>query len=370
MSFAFGSEFTVGIEEELLLVDEETLALASVTGDVLTAMRVDPRAAGHDAYAAQIELRSPASASASDAATAIAGLRSTAIAAAATPIGAGVHPNGAFGDADLVEGSRYEVVADQLRGLLRRTPESALHVHVGLPDEVTAVRAFNALRLHVPLLLGLAANSPLWFGRDSGLESARFVLSRTYPGRCIPRAVRDPADLEELASTTLEAAGLPNATFLWWDLRVHPRHGTLELREMDSQSTIEHVAALAALVRALVVEAASGGAPPDVPSEALDWSSFRAARDGTAATVLDGARPRPLADVARDAVERLRPVAREVGDEDALEGIEAILEANGAVRQRASFARGGMPRLLRDLVEDTARTGVPGVRAVEPARDG
>jgi gamma-glutamyl:cysteine ligase YbdK (ATP-grasp superfamily) len=135
----------------------------------------------------------------------------------------------------------------------------------------------------------------------------------------------------------------------------------VELREMDSQSSIEHVAALAALVRALVVEAASGEAPSDVPSEALDWSSFRAARDGAEATVLDGTRPRRLADVARDAVERLRPLARDVGDEDALEGIGAMLDENGAVRQRASFARGGMPRLLRDLVEDTARTGVPAV---------
>jgi carboxylate-amine ligase len=276
-------------------------------------------------------------------------------------MGSGLHPAAPFGSAELVDGSRYAVVADEVRGLLRRTPESALHVHVGPPDEETAVRVFNSLRLQVPLLIGLAANSPFWFGRDSGLQSARFVLSRAYPARCIPRSVRDLADLEDLAEITLTAAGLPDATFLWWDLRLHPRHGTVELREMDSQSSIEHVAALAALVRALVVEAASGEAPSDVPSEALDWSSFRAARDGAEATVLDGTRPRRLADVARDAVERLRPLARDVGDEDALEGIGAMLDENGAVRQRASFARGGMPRLLRDLVEDTARTGVPAV---------
>jgi glutamate---cysteine ligase / carboxylate-amine ligase len=359
MTFAFGSEFTVGIEEELFLVDEATLALAAVTDDVLGAMRVEPRAAGHDAYAAQIELRSPPSASAADAAEALARLRGTAIAAGATLIGAGLHPDGRFGDATLVEGHRYELVADQLRGLLRRTPESALHVHVGLPDERAAARAFNAMRLHVPLLVGLASNSPFWFGTDSGLSSARYVLSRAYPGRCVPRAVRDIGDLEQLAGETLAAAGLPDATFLWWDLRMHPRHGTLELREMDAQTSLEHAAAIAALVRALAVEAVDGPEPPDVPSEALGWASFRAARDGTDAVVLDGDVPRPLATVGREAARRVRPIAREAGDEDALDGIERVLEENGAARQRASSGRGGMPALLRGLAEETSRTTLP-----------
>jgi carboxylate-amine ligase len=352
---AFGSPYTVGLEEELLLVDRETLSLAPVTDDVLAAMRVGPREAGHDAYAAQIELRSPPSTSAAEATGHLARLREAAVAAGATLLGAGLHPDARPGDAELVEGSRYEVVAEELRGLLRRTPESALHVHVGLPDELAAVAAFNALRLHVPLLQGLAANSPYWFGRDSGLESARFALSRAYPGRGIPRAVADPDDLAELAAATLAAAGMPDATFLWWDLRVHPAHGTLELREMDSQCSLDHVASLAALVRALVVEAGEGPPPPDTPSEALAWSSFRAARDGTGALVLDGGTARPLRDVARATVQRVRPLARTLGDEDALDGVASMLEENGAAGQRAVFRASGMPALLRDLA---GRTGL------------
>jgi len=362
MTFPFGSELTVGVEEELFLVDETTHALTPMTGDVLDAMRVDPRSAGHDAYAAQIELRSRPSGSVADAVESLAGLRRGATAAGGTLLGAGLHPDGRFGDATLVEGHRYELVADQLRGLLRRTPESALHVHVGLPDGHAAARAFNAMRLHVPLLVGLAANSPFWFGTDSGLRSARYVLSRAYPGRCVPRAVHDIEDLEQLAGETLTAAGLPDATFLWWDLRMHPRHGTLELREMDAQASLEHVAAIAALVRALVVEALEAPEPPDVPSEALDWASFRAARDGTEASILDDDVPRPLADVARAAVRRVRPIARDLGDDDALDGIERVLEENGAARQCASFASGGMVGLLRSLVDETAATGLIAAR--------
>jgi glutamate---cysteine ligase / carboxylate-amine ligase len=355
---AFRSDFTVGLEEELLLVDPVTLELAPVTEDVLAAMRVDAREAGHDAYAAQIELRSPPSPSAAPAAGHLARLRGTARAAGATLLGSGLHPDAPFGEAELVAGSRYEVVAEQLRGLLRRTPESALHVHVGLPDEQTAIRVFNALRLQVPLLHGLAANSPYWYGTDSGLASARFALCRAYPGRRIPRPLRSPDDLEALASATLAAAGVSDATFLWWDLRLHPAYGTIELREMDAQASLEHVAALGALVRALVVEAADAPPAAELPSEALDWAAFRAARDGVAAVVLDGESARPLADIARETVARLRPQARAVGDEDALDGVAAILEAGGAARQRAAFAAGGMEGLLRDLVQQTGRGSV------------
>jgi carboxylate-amine ligase len=360
--FAFGSSFTVGIEEELLLVDEPTLELAPVTESVLATMAADPRDAGHDAYAAQLELRSRPESRVEDATAALAGLRALAARSGATLAGVGIHPTARLGDVELVEGSRYAVVADQLQGLLRRTPESALHVHVGLPDERAAVRAFNALRRHVPLLQGLAANSPFWFGSDSGLASARFVLSRSYPGRGIPRAVRDLAYLETLAASTLTAAGLHDATFVWWDLRLHPGFGTIELREMDAQASLDHVAALAALARALVVEASEApGSEPEIPSEALAWSAFRAARDGVDSLILEQGRTRPLADVAREAVVRLRPLAREAGDDDALEGVDAILAGGGAARRRAAFARGGMTDVLRDLVAET-RSAFPGDR--------
>jgi gamma-glutamyl:cysteine ligase YbdK (ATP-grasp superfamily) len=96
---------------------------------------------------------------------------------------------------------------------------------------------------------------------------------------------------------------------------------------------------------------------------ARGWAAFRAARDGTGATVLDGDTPRPLAQIARDTARRVRPLAREAGDEDALDGIEAILAAGGAARRRASFARGGMPEMLAALVDETAQTGLAAVHS-------
>jgi len=356
MTGPFGSDFTVGIEEEILLVDPETLELAPVAADVLARMAVgESSAAGHEAYAAQIELRSPPCESTEAAVAALARLRTAARDAGATLMASGLHPTGRLGDTPLVRTERYARVADEMRGLLRRTPESALHVHVGLPDERAAVAAFNALREQLPLLLGLSANSPWWFGRDSGFASARSVLVRSYPGRGIPEAMDDIEEAERRTDAMLVVADAPEPTFVWWDMRLHPEYGTLEIREMDTQSSLESVAALAALVRALTLEACEGRSADGRRSEVLSWSSFRAARDGVEAEILDGGALRPLRSVAARTVGRLRPWASEAGDADALDLVGCLLErGGGARRQRESYADGGVAELLGSLVEDTA----------------
>ena len=300
---------------------------------------------------------------------ALAERRASALGAGATLLASGVHPTAPFGDAELVPTERYERVADEMRGIVRRTPESALHVHIGMPDGQSAVRAFNALRRHMPLLLGLSANSPWWFGMDSGLASARSALVRAYPGRGIPEALRDVEDAEARVAAMLVVAGVPEPTFLWWDLRLHPAYGTIEVRELDVQSSLESAAALGALVRSLALEAQHDSPAPRERSELLNWSSFRAGRDGTEATILDDGALRPLREVALRTVARLRPLARESGDAEALEGVVRILErGGGAGFQRAAHARGGVARMLRALVDDTAdvsaRTGTRGAVAL------
>jgi carboxylate-amine ligase len=355
--FAAGHAFTIGLEEELLLVDSETLELSPAAARVLAAMDVDAAVAGHEAYAAQIELRSTPADSTAAAVADLAGLRTRAAEAGATLVGTGLHPGAIRGDAELVAKERYRRVAEALRGLIRQTPESALHVHVGMPDGECAVRAFNAVRTYLPLLQGLSANSPWWFGVDSGLASARSAVVRQYPGRGIPRALRDLDDWEELSGAAVAAGDLPDRSYLWWDVRLHPTYGTLEVREMDSQSSLEHVAALGALVRALALEGAETlrAARNDEPSESLAWSSFRAARDGTSATIIESGTLRPLAEIARATVSRLRPIASELGDEEALGSVETILSrGGGASRQRAAHANGGLRAMLRALAADTS----------------
>lgn len=355
-AFGSGRDFALGLEDELIIVDPRTHALAHTAVELLERLDV-PAADGMakpDTYAAMVELTAPVTARAAEATAAIAALRERVRAAGAIVLGAGIHPDGAHGDVVHFPAERYRTLDRQLRGLLRRTPTAAVHVHVGMPDPETAIRAFNGLREHLPVLGALAANSPFWFGTDSGMASARAALFRAYRGADLPRAFAGYADYAETVEQIVVAGALPDYTFLWWDARPHPRLGTVEVRAMDAQSSLRTVAGLAALVHALARrEAARRG--PWLPREAILEASFAAHRDGLDARLpLDGAL-RPARDVARATLDLARPYARDLGTDAELEEVERILaEGNGADRQRAAHARGGMPEVLRSLVAETA----------------
>jgi carboxylate-amine ligase len=337
---------TVGVEEELLLVDSTTYALVPDAAAVLTRLDgLPPGVAGHEAFAAEIELRSPAAPDAESATQAIREARAAARQAGATLMGAGLHPDAALGDAELVAKERYRRVENEMRGLIRRTPECALHVHVGMPDADAAVDALNGLREALPLLQALAANSPFWFGHDSGMASARAAIVRAYPGRGVPRAFANWDDYAQTADQALKAGDLPDYTYLWWDIRLQPRLGTVEVRELDAQAPLRDVAAIAGLVHALALRAIED--PPRRPTvpEALAWSAWMASRDGLDAAVLDAAGAR----------RSLRDIALETAaDLHVEEACRIAREGNGAERQRTAFAQGAMPGLLGELVRATS----------------
>jgi glutamate---cysteine ligase / carboxylate-amine ligase len=354
MDHAFGSgrPFTVGVEEELFLVKPPELGLAHDAERVLEAIeRSDGWEADHEAFASEIELRSKPESAPGEAVAALAAARGAALAAGATPMGCGLHPAAAFGDARLVRSERYERVEESMRGLIQRTPECALHVHVGVADWDTAITVFNGLRGWLPLLQALAANSPWWYGRDSGLASARAALVRAYPGRGVPRALLDRDDYEAALAAAAAGGGPRDYTLIWWDVRLHPRLGTVEVRELDSQSRLDEVAALAALIQALArFEAESRREPP--PTEAIAWSAFHAARDGLDAEVLADGRLVPVPEAARLALGAARPHSPQP---EALEEVERLLgDGGGAGRRRAAHRRGGMKEMLDELVKETA----------------
>jgi glutamate---cysteine ligase / carboxylate-amine ligase len=357
-----GRDFALGVEEELLTVDPTTLALTHTGVDVLSrfAVPADAGSAHPDTYAALVELSSPACANAEEGVRRIAALRALARDADATLLGAGIHPAGAFGDVVHVDEPRYDEIHAQLRGLLRRTPTCALHVHIGMPDAATAIRVFNGLREWLPLLQALAGNSPFWHGVDSGLATARAQLFRGYPRGDIPRVFASFEDFEESVAAVVAAGDAPDYTFLWWDIRPHPNLGTVEVRAMDAQSSLATIAGLTGLIHGLARAAAedpvgAGGTGSWSPREALMESSFRAARDGLRATLLYDGALTPVPEIARAAMARARPFARELGSDGALEQLERVLaDGAGADRQRAAFARGGMRAVLEHLAEETA----------------
>jgi carboxylate-amine ligase len=304
----------------------------------------------HDLYEAQIEIASPPSGDVSEALAALRRHRGEVRAAGGCLLGAGVHPSAEFGDVQIVDLERYRRECNNLRGIVQRTPDCALHVHVGMPDERTSIVVYNALGEHPPLLVGLSGNSAFWHGVDSGFSCTRMVLRRAYPRTEVPPSFRDWADYEQTVQYVLEAGEVPDYTFLWWDVRPHPNLGTVELRVMDAQASLRDVEALAALVHGLACHAGEHGAPPATTREALAESAFRATRDGVGATLWSGGRVRPLGEIAEEAVEMARPYAG-----DAVEDVlRMIREGNGADRQRAAFGRGGLREVLAQLVDETA----------------
>jgi carboxylate-amine ligase len=348
--FGSGEAFTVGIEEELLLVDADSLALAHVADRVLPGIELSRERADHEAFLAEIEVRSEPRRSAAEAVADLAAGRAAVRAAGGTPMAVGLHPSATFGDVRLVDSDRYRRVEGEMRGLIRRTPECALHVHVAMPSPDAAVAGLMGLREALPLVGALGAGSPFWFGVDSGLASARAAVVRSYPGRGLPPLLRDWEDYLQTLDGIAAGGGPRDHTMVWWDARLQPRLGTIELRELDVQTGLEETAGMAALVHALARRAAESPPRSLAPAEALHWSSFRAVRDGLDAELLFEGRLRPVREAARDLLDQL------TGQDDALEGVERILREGGApARQRAIHAENGMRGLLRHLAEKTAR---------------
>ena len=348
--FGESDAFTVGLEEELLLVDTEEQQLAH-TADTLLAESTLPRnRLDHEAFLAEVENRSEPAGSVTDAVAQLGEGRAAAADAGATLLAAGLHPDARLFDVELVKSERYERVEQQMQGLIKRTPECALHVHVGMPDTGAAVAAMNGIRERLPLLHGLGANSPYWFGSDSGMASSRAAVIRAYPGRGIPPVLRSWDQYLACLGAVRAGGGPTDHTMVWWDARPQPRLGTVELREVDVQTDLESAAAIAALARAIMRRAVEDPVSDPAPEQALHWSSFRAARDGLDAEIWFDGGPRPVREVAGAVLDRIG------GDADPeIDGIRRIVrDGNGADRQRAVFADGGMPALLRYLADVTA----------------
>jgi glutamate---cysteine ligase / carboxylate-amine ligase len=365
---AFGSApFALGIEEELLLVAPHPPHVPEQRASEMVG-RVDSPHVKPDVYEATVEIASSVCASAPEAAEELEMLRLALREAGATPAGGGMHPAAAFGDAAHVRHPRYDRIHSTMRGLLERTPTCALHVHVGMPDPETAISVCNRLRAYLPLLQALAAHSPFWHGRDSGFASARAQLFRGFPRAVIPRAFAGWDDYCGAVASWVAAGALPDYTYLWWDIRPHPRLGTVEVRAMDAQSRLATVGGLAALVHALAAACADGhGAVEE--SEVITESSFRAGRDGLAAAIWWRGALRPVREVAADALALARPYARDLDGAGSLEEIERVLrDGNGADRMRNAHAAGGMPAVLEGLVLEAAEPLYEYTRTTVPIR--
>jgi glutamate---cysteine ligase / carboxylate-amine ligase len=364
--FEAPSALTVGVEEEVMLVDARTLDLAPRAPAVLEALGGDPRFK-LEMPAAHLEIVLPPASSAAEVASALSVARRD-LARACEPLGllvagAGVHPFAApLGPVN--GGPRYESMVAQFGDIARSQLVCAFQVHVAVRPADRAMAVYNALRPFLPLVSALAAHGPIFEGRDTGLASARPPICELLPQQGMPPALT----WESYAQLA------PDPARWWWELRPHPAHGTLEVRVPDTQATVQEAGAIAAVVHALVArlaEEALPAGPPSPPAAARDADAApppppAAARDADAApppaptATLETARrvafqqglAGPLGPRVRALLDELEPFAARLGASSQLEHARSLAErGGGAARQRAVFARGGARAVVEDLVK-------------------
>jgi glutamate---cysteine ligase / carboxylate-amine ligase len=350
--------YTLGIEEEVMLLEPDHWSLAQSSDEVLAALsdELAPHASS-ETHAAVIELATGVHREVSGAVAELGALRQQLgdelRGMGLTAAAAGTHPSTIWAETQVSSSPRYRLLNDSLRVLARREPTMALHVHVGVPEPEAAVRMLNGFRRHLPLLLALSANSPFWQCRDVGFDSARTVIFQAFPRTGLPRRFESYGDYVRAVDALIASGAIPDPSFLWWDARLQPRLGTVEVRIMDAQSSLRDIAPLVALIQCLARREHRAGQTAPVPGiEVLSENRFLAARDGMDAQLIDTAwgRLTPAREMLKALVTECRPHAAELGCAAALEHVHDLMAANGAARQR-DFTAGtaGLESLVEHL---------------------
>ncbi len=361
---------TVGVEEELFVVDDETGHLSACAAEVIAAAahrdedKIEP-----ELQQAQVETGSAVCADLASLSASLTSLRRRLDAAARTRrarvLATGTHPSSPWEQAGGVSDSvAYRKLADDYGHLTDEQVVSGCHVHVGVDDPELAIQVMNRVRLDVPVLLALSANSPFWCGLDTRYASYRTEIFHRWPTTGLPEPFTSRAEYDALVATMHAVDAIDAPARLYWDLRPSARYPTLELRVADVPLTVEESVTVAGIFRALVVEATAqveAGEPALlVRPEILRAALWRAARYGLEGDLLDVRAPasRPAREVLDDLVERLRPHLDALGDTDLVcRGVHRVLEeGTGAERQRRAHARRGS---LEDVTEMIAAATVP-----------
>jgi carboxylate-amine ligase len=265
-------------------------------------------------------------------------------------------------DQRIVARPRYRDLISALRFVARQELLFGLHVHVAVDDPEAAIHVANGMRVHLAVLLALSTNSPFWRADRSGLMSTRTPIFRAFPRVGIPPAYQDFSHYCDEIDFMVRSGVMEDYTWLWYDVRPHPKFGTVEIRVCDGQTRVEHTLGLAALIQAMVKELAEhhaeGRALSDYPWQMLDENKWLAARHGLDGELVDLPTSERVATkvLARRLVDRLREHAQDLGSEAELEGIEDLVaRGSGAQRQVVVYeANHDLREVMAEIVDATA----------------
>jgi carboxylate-amine ligase len=373
--FGASDPYTLGVEEEYMLLDGETFDLVQHVDTVLASIsghELEPRIKP-ELMQSVIEIATPVCRNASGVEQELRKLRSYVTDVAREQglrVGsAGTHPFSLFERQRITARDRYRNLVDQMQYIARRELIFGLHVHVAVDDPEKAVQVVNGLLLHLAPLLALSASSPFWRGEPTGLVSTRQPIFAAFPRSGPPPRFSSYEDFAAVVGQLEKTGVIADYTHIWWDVRLHPRLGTVEIRICDAVTRVGEAVALTAYCQALVKDLCErherGDEIPTFHRILTTENKWLAARYGLEAPLIDletGRRNRvPVAQLVRRTLRRLEPHARELGSDRELEGIRDILRrGNGADRQlRIYNANRDVVEVVREIADATEAVAVP-----------
>ena len=349
--FGESPAFSVGLEEELFVLDGETLEPAAVPEDVLAGERFKP-----ELFTTMLELNTGVHAEVGEAVEELVGLRIEArrrLREHGLELGAaGTWPSAVLGIQPVTPLEPLQRFAAYAGPAALRQHCSGLHVHVGVASPEECMGRLEAVLPWLPLVLALSANSPYAGGEETGLASTRAELLTLLPRAGAPPAFADYEDWARFAELLVELGLADDLMRLWWDVRPHPRFGTLEIRMPDQPTRLAATAALAVLARALVawVEPARGPADRGLYAQNR-WAAARFGLDAGLVHPETGRLCSPR-ELLAELIGRVEPTARRLDGGDLLDELDGLDQAGAQLEAGRSAGIGDLCRRLVGLTYD------------------
>lgn len=362
---------TVGVEEEYLLLDPVTALPVPLVEDVRRTAGLGPLAERDEVQdellQAQVEVATPVCSSLEEVGGHLLRLRH-AVASAAEENGCRLAASGAAplrgaGIVPVTPTPRYLKMEGEARQLVDEQLISGMHVHVAVPDPATGVAVLNRIRMWLPTLLAMSANSPLWDGRDTGFASWRTIVFGRWPVSGPPPYFEGGPDYEQRLEALVASGVIADRKQAYWQARLSDTYPTIEVRCLDVQLRADDAVMLAGIVRALVTTAIAeekAGLPPaGCAPELLQAANWHAARHGLNSTLVDlEGRPHSSGDVLCSLLAHITPALEDSGDTRQVSALvhRLLQEGTPADRQRRALAEGGLAGLL-DLINAATPSG-------------
>jgi carboxylate-amine ligase len=368
LPFTPSPQMTLGVEIELQIIDPATRDLSPGAPRLLERLAGDPQIKP-ELLQAMIEVSTGVCDDLGqvrrELGDGVSRLRDAADALGLTLAAAGSHPFARWRERLVYPSERFESLVDRNRWLARRLMIFGLHVHVGMRDGSHAVAMLNGMLPYVPHLLALSASSPFWQGYDTGLASSRITLFEALPTAGHPCTFRSWPEFQALYAAMVASRAIGSIKDLWWDIRIQPNYGTVELRICDGLPTLTETASLVALVQTLFArldaEYRNGRVFEPPPYWMLRENKWRSSRWGLDAEIVldETGRTRLLRQDLDRLLPELEAVAGPLRCAAELRRIDAMISGGLSYeRQRRVFARAQQPEavaeaLIREFATDT-----------------